>query len=492
MAHEVGLFLDDPKELAGLGRVRCLREGEHGRRRPLDGGQRSHQLVAHHAEEFRALPLHLLQRGYVLYGGHDGNRLTVFPVDRPGVDQGGDRPPVRQVDDHLIGDHRFAASQRPCGGKLIERDVLTAHGPEGHHLEELVQSASRRVQAADDPPGLFVDRHEVSGLRVEDQDAHGRDVDQGLQVGSRLPFRPVTQGVGDGHCRLSGKQDQCVLVFGGELPAPFLLREIDVADRFAQMTDRRPQKGLHRRMVLGKAGRTGVAGNILESERPGDLIQVSQQTQPLGQGAHSPAFLGSHAGGDQAAYAPGVVEGHQRAVAGAGQRTGAVNDFLQDVIDVQIRGDAKPGLGHPGEPLRRLFPVRFPAACCLHVEESPRLVVVGGRFPRNAGSPLQGVLRKLHGVRARTRREPRLDGSGTAGTSRGVLGKQGRGEVGGGGGGSVPGRDGRRTGPRLSQRRRRPARPPSPFRLLAYRMPIESLTAGGCGTLPDSVTQNAV
>ena len=45
---------------------------------------------------------------------------------------------------------------------------------------------------------------------------------------------PGLNGVGDGHCLLGGKQDECVFVFGRELPAALLLGEIDVADGFAR------------------------------------------------------------------------------------------------------------------------------------------------------------------------------------------------------------------------------------------------------------------
>ena len=60
-------------------------------------------------------------------------------------------------------------------------------------------------------------------------------------------------------------------------------------------------------------------------------------------------------------YAPGVVpkatKGHQRAIAGPGQRTGAVYDPLQHGIVVEIFGDAKAGFAQPGEaiPQRLIF-----------------------------------------------------------------------------------------------------------------------------------------
>ena len=117
------------------------------------------------------------------------------------------------------------------------------------------------------------------------------------------------------------------------------------------MKDRGPQEGLHRRVALRKADRSGVAGDIRQSQRPLDLVQVLEEPQSLGQVPKPRALFGGDAGGDEGLYAPGVVEGHQRAIAGPGQRTGAVYDPLQNGVEVEAPADAKAGLAEPGEAL---------------------------------------------------------------------------------------------------------------------------------------------
>ena len=61
------------------------------------------------------------------------------------------------------------------------------------HVEELLRRAVRHVQAADDPPGLPVDRHQSARLRVEHQDAHGAGPDALPEVsygrGQEPPWR---------------------------------------------------------------------------------------------------------------------------------------------------------------------------------------------------------------------------------------------------------------------------------------------------------------
>ena len=66
--HVVGLRVDDPEELAHLGRVQDPRGAQHGRRRPLDRGERRAQLVAHHPQEIGPQPLQLLERCQILHG----------------------------------------------------------------------------------------------------------------------------------------------------------------------------------------------------------------------------------------------------------------------------------------------------------------------------------------------------------------------------------------------------------------------------------------
>ena len=57
VAHALRLVADDPEELGHLGGVQLRRSLQQGVDRPLDGGQRRPQLVAHHAQELGPQPL---------------------------------------------------------------------------------------------------------------------------------------------------------------------------------------------------------------------------------------------------------------------------------------------------------------------------------------------------------------------------------------------------------------------------------------------------
>ena len=205
------------------------------------------------------------------------------------------------------------------------------------------------MQPADDTNRLPIARQQASSLRVEDQDAHRRRVHEGFEVCLGPKLVAVPARVGDGQCRLGGEHDKGRFVFRRELPAALLLGEIDIAETLVQITDGSSQEGLHRRMAFGKADRPGVAGDIRQSQRLLDLVQVLEESQTLGQFPEPRALFGGDAGGDEGLYFPGVGEGHQRAVASPGERTGAVYDLLQDGGEFEAFVDAKAGLAHPGQ-----------------------------------------------------------------------------------------------------------------------------------------------
>ena len=245
--------------------------------------------------------------------------------------------------------HGLAASQSPFRRQILERNLSSVRTLEGHHAEQLGEAAARCVQPAHDTNRLPIARQQASGLRVEDQDAHRRGVHERFEVCLGPKLVAVLACVGDGQRRLGGEHDKGRFVFRRELPAALLLGEIDIAESLVLITDGGSQEGLHRRMAFGKANRPGVAGDIRQSQRLLDLVQVLEESQTLGQFPETRALFGGNAGGDEGLYLPGVGEGHQRAVASPGERTGAVYDLLQDGGEVEAFVDPKAGLAHPGQ-----------------------------------------------------------------------------------------------------------------------------------------------
>ena len=156
----------------------------------------------------------------------------------------------------------------------------------------------------------------------------------------------------DDQGRLRCEHDQDFFVCAGELPSSLLLGQIDVADVLVAETDGRTQKGLHRpqrRADLGQAGRPGMAGEIGQPQRFGKHAQVLEELQSPGQVDEALALLCGQAGGDEFRRLPGVVEDSDSADARAGQRTGAVDNPLQDGIEVEVGGDLDAGLAQSGE-----------------------------------------------------------------------------------------------------------------------------------------------
>ena len=180
-----------------------------------------------------SLPLQVFQRRHVLHGGDDGHDLTPVREDWRRVDDSGDRQAVRELYDDLLGAHGLAAFQSPFRRHLVQRNFTSIRTPEGQHIEDFRLAATGCAEPANNPPRLLIERHQIPRLGVEDQHPHGRDVDQGLQVGPGPVFVAVSAGVDDGRSRLGGEHHEGLFVFRGELPSALLLGQVDVAEALA-------------------------------------------------------------------------------------------------------------------------------------------------------------------------------------------------------------------------------------------------------------------
>ena len=340
-AHVIGLLVDDPEERAHLRRVELRRRGQQGGGRALDGGERCAQLVAHHAQELGADALELAQRRQVLHGDHHRRDRAVSGEDRRRVDERRDAPAVGKRELDFLRPHRFAQAQRLGQRQLVERDLAPVGAPAGEHLQQRVGEAPRHAQALHDPLRFAIDRDQAAAPPVEDQDADRRGVDQGLEVGARAVLGLVGARVGDRRRSLRGEQHQHLLVLARKLFPALLLGEEETADLHAAMAHGRALEGSRRHQVRGEAERADIGRHVGEPERPRQVAQVQEQRRPVGPG-RQPAVLGiAEAGGDEVAGLPCLVDGHDDAVACAGQRTRAFRHLMQDGAEVEAGADTQ-------------------------------------------------------------------------------------------------------------------------------------------------------
>ena len=92
-------------------------------------------------------------------------------------------------------------------------------------------------------------------------------------------------------------------------------------------------------------------GQISQSQRSPKAPEVLEELGPAGPARQPLVFFRSEAGRDELPGLPRVAEGRNHAVAGAGQRAGAVHDLAQDGADVEGRADAQDGGAQPGDAL---------------------------------------------------------------------------------------------------------------------------------------------
>ena len=343
--------------------------------------------MAHHAQELGPQPLQLLQGRQVLDGNDHRPHLPLLRQDGSGVDQGGDAAPVRGPEDHLLGPHRLPGDQGLGQGQLPQGDLPPVGPPVGQHLQKLLRRPARLAQAADDASRLPVDGHRVSRPGVEDQHAHRRGVHQGLQVGPGPLLVAVAAGVGDDQGRLGGEHHQGLLVLGGELP--ILLADVDASDTLPTVPERRRQEGQgrahrHRRLELGQAQLTDVGVEVPQPQRFADAAEPLEEQHPVGKLGELPGLLGSQPGIEEVLYPPPIVQEGDDAVAGAGQRPGAVQDPLEHGVEVQALVDAQAGLAEAGQPLPQglVFPGQL---ICVSHPQDLRSSMDGPRCPGPLG-----------------------------------------------------------------------------------------------------------
>ena len=359
--HVIGLLIDDAEELLHHGRVRGRRRPQRGGGRALDGGQRNPEFVAHHTQELGPQPLQLLQWSQVLKGDDHGLDRAVLGTDRRGVEQRRDTPAVGDPEDDLLGAYRGSVAQHLRQRKLSRGELLPVAEPAGHDLQQLLRGLTRCAQTFHDSHRLPIERYWLDGLGLHEHHAHRRGLDQDLQVGPSPLLVPVRAGVGDGRRRLRCEQHQGLVVRARELLLSLLPAEKEVADLHAPMTHGRPLDGLRPHQVREIAERGGIIGQISQSQRSPKPPQILEDLPPAGPVRQPLVLFRSEAGRDELLGPPRVVEGRNHAVAGAGQRAGAVHDLAQDGADVEGRADTQDGGAQPGDalPQRVVFSPQF-------------------------------------------------------------------------------------------------------------------------------------
>src|SRR5215211_7166878 len=101
---------------------------------------------------------------------------------------------------------------------------------------------------------------------------------------------------------------------------------------------------MHGRVLRGKADRAWIAVEVVESQ--GLPLDEDDLEQPVTNGNRSdplPLF-GCDARGEECLDPTSLAQQGERAVAGADEVAGTVNDLLQDGLQVELTENAEPGI----------------------------------------------------------------------------------------------------------------------------------------------------
>ena len=357
IAHVVGLGLDDAGELDRLGRVEGIHGFPQGGCRALDGRQGRPQLVAHHAQELSPQPGQVFQRRHVL-DGHDRRLhapIFLIRVDRGGVHQRSHRRAIGHLEDDFLGTPRFGAADGLRDGKLRQGDLSTIGPAKGENLEELLRGAAG-LKVLNDSQDFSIERYGESCLAIEDRDADGGGVDQGLEASAGPLFVPVPACVGNHQQGLGSEHRQDFFIFSAELRRLRALGQADGAHAFFLAANGSREEGAHADdLEFGQTEGPGVVAEVGDSQRFGEPTEVLEEVRAPRGLRHEPVLRLGHPGSEQLLRLPVVVHGGHRPVAGIGERTGAVHDLLEHAVEVQGLSDAQGGLAQSRQAVSRVF-----------------------------------------------------------------------------------------------------------------------------------------
>ena len=220
--------------------------------------------------------------------------VRVGRADRGGVDQ--------QREASAVGAESTTCSARTVSAPLITRFIgnsasATSRPSEKRHMSASSSCSGRRVgraQPAGKPPGLRCSSRCVRALAtaLANWEANNTRRSSSSAVNARPPS------------------------FLGEEEVPDV--QAPVAHR------RRPQAGLQHQ-VRGQAERADVGLQVRHSERSREVAQVLEEAHRVRPPDHLPLLVDGESEGDELLRLPGLVDGGDHAVAGAGQGAGAVD-----------------------------------------------------------------------------------------------------------------------------------------------------------------------
>ena len=110
----------------------------------------------------------------------------------------------------------------------------------------------------------------------------------------------------------------------------------------AEVAHRRALEGLRGQTVVGReAERADIGRHVGDAQRSRQVAEELEEPRPVGPFHDVPVLVRGEARGDEVLGGAGLVDGGDGAVARAGERPGALDDFVQHRLKVEARADAQ-------------------------------------------------------------------------------------------------------------------------------------------------------
>ncbi len=180
--------------------------------------------------------------------------------------------------------------------------------------------------------------------------ANGPALDQGLEIGPGVAFVAVGARVGDHGRGLGGEQGHHLLVLIGERLPVHLVGEEEAADVGAAVAHRRALEIAGEGQGGIDAERADVAREVVDPQRPRQLVEVREQPRAFGPVVELALFLGRESRERAVKGRACLVDGRDDTPAGARERPGAFHDLFEHGVEVEARVYPEDGRVQRGDP----------------------------------------------------------------------------------------------------------------------------------------------
>ncbi len=251
-----------------------------------------------------------------------------------------------RVDVHFLGQRREAADEASLDEELgpQSEDVVTqVSDGQVQRVDGAVESGAQQLRMVIGLVGRILEAQGDAVDRLDDAVMQFAPDALALLDHRQLADAEVQSSVLDGDGSMTGERLDQLQVRFGERSSVTPIGQVQVADGLAPNDDRHADEAVHRRVSGRKARPTRVVRDVRDEVRATLTDDEAEQASASWQVPDPRALGGIETAGDEAIDLTLGIDDAKGCIARLGQVADAVDDELEDGLDVEHRGDGTRG-----------------------------------------------------------------------------------------------------------------------------------------------------